>query len=285
MPKPKRQEPHRAGTSRKHSIIAAIALTAIALHLLLRFGLTTDIVIGHSPLHELPLILCLVLGGLILVADLLRKLLRGDLGSDLLAGISIVTSVLLGEYLAGTLVVLMLSGGEALEAYAVGSASSVLQALAKRIPAHAHRRRNGEVSDVSLDDAAIGDILVIFPHEICPVDGTVVTGRGVMDESYLTGEPYMMSKTPGSAVLSGAINGDSALTIRADKRVVDSRYAKIMEVMQRSEQRRPRLRDSATSWERFTRRSPSRSPWPPGPSAARRSAFWRYWWSRRPVRC
>ena len=84
--------------------------------------------------------------------------------------------------------------------------------------------------------------LVIFPHEICPVDGTVVAGSGVMDESYLTGEPYMMSKTPGSAVLSGAINGDSALTIRADKRAVDSRYAKIMEVMRASEQRRPRLR-------------------------------------------
>ena len=74
------------------------------------------------------------------------------------------------------------------------------------------------------------------------MDGTVVEGHGVMDESYLTGEPYMMSKTPGSTVLSGAINGETALTIRADKRAVDSRYAKIMEVMRASEQRRPRLR-------------------------------------------
>src|SRR5262249_25581641 len=64
----------------------------------------------------------------------------------------------------------------------------------------------------------------------------------VMDESYLTGEPYRMSKIPGSAVLSGAINGETALTIRADKLAVDSRYAKIMEVMQASAQRRPRLR-------------------------------------------
>jgi heavy metal translocating P-type ATPase len=85
-------------------------------------------------------------------------------------------------------------------------------------------------------------MLVVFPHEICPVDGTVIEGHGVMDESYLTGEPYMMSKTPGSTVLSGAINGETALTVRSDKRAVDSRYAKIMEVMRASEQRRPRLR-------------------------------------------
>src|SRR5262249_51350815 len=84
--------------------------------------------------------------------------------------------------------------------------------------------------------------LVVFPHEVCPVDGIVVEGHGVMDESYLTGEPYRMSKTPGADVLSGAINGDAALTIRAGKLAVDSRYAKIMQVMRASEQHRPRLR-------------------------------------------
>src|SRR5208282_3149509 len=108
----------------------------------------------------------------------------------------------LGEYLAGTLVVLMLSGGEALEAYAVRSASSVLAALAARMPSRAHRKRNEELAEVTLDEVTIGDLLVVFPHEICPVDGTVLDGRGVMDESYLTGEPYMISKTPGSQVLS-----------------------------------------------------------------------------------
>ena len=159
-----------------------------------------------------------------------------------MAGFSIVTSAVLGEYLAGSLVVLMLSGGKTLEAYAVRSALSVLEALAKRIPSRAHRKCNGDVSDLPLDHVAIGDTLVVFPHEICPVDGTVIAGSGVMDESYLTGEPYMMSKTPGSTVLAGAINGDSALTIRADKLVVDSRYSKIMQVMRDSEQRRPRLR-------------------------------------------
>jgi heavy metal translocating P-type ATPase len=203
------------------------------------------------PRHQVPLLAALVLGGIPLVTDLFVKLLRLEFGSDLLAGLSIVTATILGEYLAGTLVVLMLSGGEALEAYAVRSASSVLAALARRMPSVAHRRTGGTVTDVALDDVAVGDVLVVFPHEICPVDGTVMEGHGVMDESYLTGEPYQMSKTPGAAVISGAINGETALVIRADRRAVDSRYAKIMEVMRASEQRRPRLRrlgDQLGAW-------------------------------------
>ena len=226
----------------RQAIIAILALIAIASHLMLRLALHAAAPFYGIPAYELPLIIALALGGVPLVLELLLKLFRLQFGSDLLAGISIVTSVLLHEYLAGTLVVLMLSGGEALEAYAVRSASSVLQALAKRMPSVAHRKHNGNLSDVALAQVAIGDTLIVFPHETCPVDGTVVDGHSVMDESYLTGEPYMMSKTPGSEVLSGAINGEAALTIRAEKLVVDSRYAKIMQVMRESEQRRPQLR-------------------------------------------
>ena len=148
----------------------------------------------------------------------------------------------MANILPGTLVVLMLSGGETLEAYAVRSASSVLQALAKRMPAVAHRRDDSTLNDVPLEQLAVGDTVVVFPHETCPVDGTVIEGHSVMDESYLTGEPYRMSKTPGATVLSGAINGESALTIRADKLTVDSRYAKIMQVMRAAEEQRPRMR-------------------------------------------
>jgi heavy metal translocating P-type ATPase len=149
--------------------------------------------------------------------------------------------VWLGEYLAGTLVVLMLSGGEALENYAVKNASSALDALARRMPTRAHRTVDGHMEDIALDDVAVGDMLVVMPHETCPVDGVVTAGHGSMDESYLTGEPYVMSKTPGVAVMSGAVNGPSALTIQAEKRAVDSRYAKIMQVMRESEARRPNL--------------------------------------------
>jgi heavy metal translocating P-type ATPase len=230
-----------AGAGRKPVVIAAIALAGIALHLILRLLDSGTEVLGLA-LSQLPLIAVIVVGGVPLVLDLLTRLFHLEFGSDLLAGLSIVTSVLLREYLAGSLVVLMLSGGQALEAYAVGTASSVLQALARRMPSGAHRRHNGQVLDVPLTEVAVADTLVVFPHEVCPVDGTVVEGHGVMDESYLTGEPYLMSKTPGSVVLSGAINGETALVIRADKLPADSRYARIMEVMRASEQRRPRLR-------------------------------------------
>lgn len=227
----------------RQAMIAAGAMLGIGVHLILRyaFGLTSTVV-GPLSWTDVPLLATLFLGGLPLVLELVWKLVHLQFGSDLLAGISIVTSVLLGEYLAGVLVVLMLSGGESLESYAVRSASSVLTALANRMPSIAHRRTDGQIKDVAIGDVAVGDIVVVFPHEACPVDGTVVEGHGVMDESYLTGEPYQISKAPGAHVLSGAVNGQTALTIRADRLAVDSRYAKIMQVMRDSEQRRPQLR-------------------------------------------
>lgn len=236
-------------SARAPSVIAAVSVVGIASHLVLR-GLPAD---TSSPawLPLAPLLAVLVLGGLPLVVELAVKALRGEFGSDLLAGVSILTAAVLGEYLAGALVVLMLSGGQTLESMAVRRASSVLDALAKRIPTVAHRMQGEAITDVRLDDVNVGDRLVIFPHEICPVDGTVLEGSGTMDESYLTGEPYMIAKTVGSHVLSGAINGVTAITIRADRQAVDSRYATIMNVMKASEQKRPRLRrlgDQLGAW-------------------------------------
>ena len=213
------------------------AVVCIAAHLYLRFGMGLS-----SSAYLVPLFVTLVVGGLPLVAELGLKAIKREFGSDLLGGIAIVTAVLLGEYLAGSIIVLMLSGGEALESYALRSASSVLAALAKRVPSIAHRKTGGQIFDVALAEVEIGETLVIYPHDICPVDGEVIEGQGVMDESYLTGEPFQITKTVGSAVISGSINGDSALTIRTTKLAADSRYAKIMEVMRESESKRPQLR-------------------------------------------
>ena len=198
-------------------------------------------------LANLPLVVMLLAGGVPLVWDLLRKLLAGTSGSDLLAGVSIVTSILLGEYLAGVLVVLMLSGGAALESRAVSRAGDVLNALAKRMPTLAHRKTASGLTDIALSSVAVGDVIIVLPHETCPVDGQVVSGRGTMDESYLTGEPYRMAKAPGSNVLSGAINGQAAMEIRTERVAGDSRYAKIMDVLKSSEERRPQLRRMADS--------------------------------------
>jgi heavy metal translocating P-type ATPase len=221
-------------------------MAGILTHLALRWG--SD---ASPAAKALPLYVVLVAGGVPLVLSLALKLVRREFGSDLLAGISIVAAVLLEEYLAGALVVLMLSGGEALEAFALGRASSVLPALARRMPLVAHWRANREVAEVPLDDVQIGDELMVYPHEICPVDGVIIEGHGMMDESYLTGEPFMMPKAPGSEVFSGAVNGESALTLRASRLAVDSRYARIMSVMRDSEQRRPQLRrlgDQLGAW-------------------------------------
>jgi heavy metal translocating P-type ATPase len=222
---------------RRTSVIAVFSAAAIVAHLAMRFGFHT-----RPSAYNIPLLATFVFGGIPLVYELLKNLLRREFGSDLLAGISIVTSLLLHEYLAGAIVALMLSGGEALENYALRNASSVLRALAKRMPAVAHRKQDSDISDVPLDEVAVGDAIVIYPHEIAPVDGTVIEGHGVMNEAFLTGEPFEITKAPGAAVLSGAVNGESALTITAIRRAVDSRYARIMEVMREAEQNPPRLR-------------------------------------------
>ena len=230
-----------AALSTPEAIIAAIAVVAIGAHLLLRYAVASTATVLAIPAQAIPLLAALVAGSP-LVFRLAVRLWRREFSSDLLAGISIVTAVLLGQYLAGTLVVLMLAGGQTLEALAVRRASFALQALARRMPSFAHLKRNGTIDDVPLAEVSVGDVVALFPHETCPVDGIVLDGRSTMNEAYLTGEPYLLPKAKGSAVLSGAINGEGALTIQAQKTAVDSRYAKIMRVMQASEQRRPRLR-------------------------------------------
>ncbi len=226
--------------------IAALSSLGIALHLLLRY-------IIHTPelTYNIPLYITLAAGGLPLFGMVVRRLLAKDFGADILAAIATLTSTWLGQYLAGAILVLMLSGGEALEAYATRRASAVLEALAKRMPRIGHRKTDQGPVDVPLENIAIGDTLVVFPQEICPVDGTVMEGHGHMDESYLTGEPYDTEKAPGSRVLSGAINQNTALVIRADKRSEDSRYAKIMQVMKAAEEDHPELRrigDQLGAW-------------------------------------
>jgi heavy metal translocating P-type ATPase len=230
----------------KETYIAGFTLVAIALHVALKYAL-------HFPAltYNLPLFAALIVGGIPMVWQLLKKLVKRQFGSDLLAGVSIITAILLREYLVAVIVVLMLSGGEALEEFATARASSVLDALARRVPSVAHRKEAGRLVEVKLSDIRIGDELTVLPHEICPVDGAVLEGHGEMNEAYLTGEPYEVSKAPGSTVISGAINGEALLTIRAEKLAVDSRYARIMKVMLETEGQRPQLRrlgDQLGAW-------------------------------------
>src|SRR5215510_6533301 len=146
--------------------IAGLSFTGVLLYLALRF------LIQASPLvTQLPLFATLVVGGLPLLFSLGRSLIAREFGTDVLAGLSIITSVLLGEYLVGAIIVLMLSGGVALEHYATRRASSVLDALARRMPRIAHKKSDSGICDLSLEEVSIGETLVVLPHEYCPVDG------------------------------------------------------------------------------------------------------------------
>ncbi len=221
----------------KETYIAVLALLGILVYLAARF-------LAHVPARQADwaLIVVLAAGGTPLLVDLARRVAHGEFGSDLLAGMSIAAAAAMGEYLAGAIVVLMLSGGSALENYATRRASSVLAALARRMPSSAHRLEGARIAEIGLSEVRLGDRVLVLPHEICPVDGIVAEGRGTMDEAYLTGEPFQIAKAPGAAVLSGAVNGEAAITVEVTALPVDSRYAKIMRVMQDAEARRPRMR-------------------------------------------
>jgi cation transport ATPase len=217
--------------------ISVLAVFGLLVYLIAKYAISVA-----APNAQWILFAVLIIGGAPLIADLMKRALAGEFGSDLLAGISIITSAIIGEYLAGCIIVLMLSGGTALEQYVTRRASVALNALAKRMPSIAHRRIGTEITDIGLDELHIDDVIVLFPHEICPVDGIVIEGSGTMDESYLTGEPYVISKTVGAAVLSGAVNGDDGLTISATALPQDSRFMRIMQVMREAEMNRPRFR-------------------------------------------
>lgn len=213
-------------------ILVVAALAAIVIYFILPDG----------KFRDAPLLTIIAIGSLPILWQILKKLINLDLGADILAALALVTATILGEYLAAVLIIIMLAGGQELENYAMRKASSVLAALAQRMPTIAHKKIGGAIEEIAISDIKIGDLIVVAPHETCPVDGVVVDGHSTMDESYLTGEPYRVSKARGATVLSGAINGEAALTIQADKLPSDSRYAKIMEVMQDAEQKRPNLR-------------------------------------------
>ena len=231
-----KQETGQAIRWSRETYIAITALLLISAYIVCRFAL------HWSEQHaNIPLLLALG-AGVPLLFDLVRKLVHLEFGADLIAGVSIVSAILMQQYLVASVVILMLSGGQALENYATRKASSVLQALAKRMPTEAHLIHESSYKNVVVDQVHPGDVLLVFPHEICPVDGQVVEGYGRMDESLLTGEPFELSKAPGSRVISGAVNADAMLTIRALKPSADSQYACIMRVVRQTEQNQPRLR-------------------------------------------
>jgi len=173
----------------------------------------------------------LLAGGLPLVAATVRGLLRGRFAADVVAAMAIVGAMVLGEYFAGSIIVLMQAGGEALEAYAMRKASQSLEALLERAPRIARRRRAGAIEDVAAELVAAGDELVLRPGDMVPVDCDVTEGSSAVDESALTGEPAPRQAGPGVTLLSGSINLEGALVVRAIRPASESQYQQIVRLV------------------------------------------------------
>ena len=193
----------------------------------------------------------LVLAGTPLVLRTLAGLLAGKFAADVVAAIAIVTAALVDEYIAGLVIVLMQSGGEALEDYALHRASRSLEALLARAPKIARRLLPDGVVDIPVEAVRVGDVLVVRPGDLVPVDALVQSGRSHVDQSALTGEPEPVTAESGTALMSGSLNLDGALTVRAERPSAESQYQVIVRLVERARRERPpiqRLADKYATW-------------------------------------
>lgn len=192
--------------------------------------------IFHLPSYAQLIISILgLLLALIMFVDMIKVIKSGNFGIDLLAITAIVATIVLGQYWAGWIVLLMLTGGDTLEEYAANKAKSELKSLLDNTPSQAHLVDQGNIRDVDIDDVKIGDELLIRPKEQVPVDGIVIDGQSEVDESSLTGESVPVSVKKDSHVMSGSINGENPFKIKADKIAADSEYQAIVKLVKESE--------------------------------------------------
>ncbi len=167
-----------------------------------------------------------------------RSLMRGDVGVDAIALVAMAGALALGEYLAGAVVALMLSGGNALEAAAGRRARRELTALLERAPRIAHRWLDGSVQEVPVEALRVGDRVLVRAGEVVPVDGVVQGGQAVLDESTLTGEPLPVTRGPGTTVASGSSNAGDAFDMRAIRTAAESAYSGIVRLVREAERQR-----------------------------------------------
>ena len=198
-----------------------------------------------------------------LSVGMIRRLRSGHWGIDILAVTAIVSTVLVGEFIASMIIVLMMAGGTALEDFAAGRAKSELSALLARVPQTAHRERNGAAGngtspngnanngtaengaheDVAATDVRVGDILLVKPGEVVPLDGVLLSDAGTLDESSLTGESLPVERSAGDGIMSGSLNGEAAVRMRVTAVMEDSQYSRIVAlVKEASESRAPMVR-------------------------------------------
>jgi len=166
----------------------------------------------------------------------MRRLLQREIGVDVIAVLAMAGALALGEYLASAILALMLTGGTALERFAINRARRELSALIQRAPRTAHRLVGTDILDIDADEVAIGDVLVVKPGEVVPVDGVIGSGNAVLDESALTGESKAVRLESGAPLRSGGTNAGGAFELRATASAAESTYAGIIRLVRAAEQ-------------------------------------------------
>src|SRR5687768_4588308 len=177
-------------------------------------------------------LLGLIAAGFPVVWRSIGAVARGKFATDFVASLAIVTAAILGEPLAGLVIVLMQTGGESLERFAERRASNALRELQDAAPRIAHLLSGSRgLVDVAVDEVEPGDSLLVRPGELVPCDGVVQSGVSEIDVSQLTGEPIPVLAQPGSLVMSGSLNMHGLLGIRATARATESQYLRIVELV------------------------------------------------------
>ncbi len=215
-----------------------LIITRYPIPLFALFGLGFGLIFyffDQQPMADWIWIATLVIGGAPIVYQTLRGMLKGEFASDIVAMLAILTAVLMKEAFAGAVVVLMQSGGEAFETFGLRRASSSLEALLERAPRFAFRKTNGSLDKIDVKEVQVGDILMVRPGDLIPVDGTIISGSAEIDESALTGEPLAHTKKAQDEVFSGTIDVNGAFEMRADKISQESQYQKIVELVKKAQ--------------------------------------------------
>jgi heavy metal translocating P-type ATPase len=230
---PKRRWSRRLWHTVKHYPLPCGAVTLMIVSLVLWLA-------GYDTLANWTLLVVVLLGGIPLLWETVQQFLHKEFGVDVIAILAIAGSIVLGQYLAG-----------ALEAYALRRARSSLSALSERAPRAAHIWQGDELISIPADQVEVGMEIVVKPGELISVDGVVISGSASISEADLTGEPVPVRKAPGMLVLSGSVNLDGVLEVRASKRSAESKFAQIVRLVEEAQtQKAPihRLADRYSVW-------------------------------------
>lgn len=203
-------------------------------------GVILDFLCGKPTISNLPIseILIDIFGiytAFTMALEMIGDIRKGRWGVDVLAIIAIVSTMAIGDYWAAWMILVMFTGGESLEDYATSQADKELRSLLSNTPVIANKLVNGKLVQVKVGELKIGDHAVVRPNEKVPVDGKVVKGSSNFDQSSLTGESVPVSKEPGDPLMSGSINGDTAVEMEVTKLAKDSEYQTIVALVKSSE--------------------------------------------------